>query len=202
MEKRIYLDNAATTKTAPEVVEAMLPYFTEHYGNPSSIYSIGREARKAIEIARQKVASAIGAQPTEIYFTGSGTESDNWALKGVMESARAKGKTHLITTAFEHHAVLHSAQKLEKQGFTVTYLPVSPEGYVSPEQVRAAITEQTALVSVMYANSIRMRSKLWAIWKLTLPPKKSTCFPFPGIKSTRLKGWACSIAGMAYGSPT
>lgn len=153
MNRFVYADNAATTAISEPVFQAMLPYLKEHYGNPSSIYSIGREARKAIEIARQKVASAIGAQPTEIYFTGSGTESDNWALKGVMESARAKGKTHLITTAFEHHAVLHSAQKLEKQGFTVTYLPVSPEGYVSPEQVRAAITEQTALVSVMYANN-------------------------------------------------
>lgn len=153
MNRFVYADNAATTAVSEPVFQAMLPYLKEHYGNPSSIYSIGREARKAIEIARQKVASAIGAQPTEIYFTGSGTESDNWALKGVMESARAKGKTHLITTAFEHHAVLHSAQKLEKQGFTVTYLPVSPEGYVSPEQVRAAITEQTALVSVMYANN-------------------------------------------------
>lgn len=153
MNRFVYADNAATTAVSEPVFQAMLPYLKEHYGNPSSIYSIGREARKAIEIARQKVASAIGAQPTEIYFTGSGTESDNWALKGVMESAHAKGKTHLITTAFEHHAVLHSAQKLEKQGFTVTYLPVSPEGYVSPEQVRAAITEQTALVSVMYANN-------------------------------------------------
>lgn len=153
MNRFVYADNAATTAVSEPVFQAMLPYLKEHYGNPSSIYSIGREARKAIEIARQKVASAISAQPTEIYFTGSGTESDNWALKGVMESARAKGKTHLITTAFEHHAVLHSAQKLEKQGFTVTYLPVSPEGYVSPEQVRAAITEQTALVSVMYANN-------------------------------------------------
>ncbi len=153
MNRFVYADNAATTAVSEPVFQAMLPYLKEHYGNPSSIYSIGREARKAIEVARQKVASAIGAQPTEIYFTGSGTESDNWALKGVMESARAKGKNHLITTAFEHHAVLHSAQKLEKQGFCVTYLPVSPEGYVSPEQVRAAITEQTALVSVMYANN-------------------------------------------------
>lgn len=152
MEKRIYVDNAATTKVAPEVLEAMLPYFTENYGNPSSIYQEGRTAKTAIEKAREQVAAAIGAQPKEIYFTGSGSEADNWAIRSVAKSLKNKGN-HIITTAVEHHAVLHTCKDLEKQGFEVTYLPVDKLGRVSPEAVKAAIKDTTILITVMYANN-------------------------------------------------
>lgn len=131
----------------------MVPYLTTHYGNPSSIYSVGRDAKKAIEVARQKVAAAIGAQPTEIYFTGCGTESDNWAIKSTAELLKQKGKNQIITTNFEHHAVLHTCEHLKKHGFEIIYLPVDSEGYVSAEQVKNAITDKTALVTIMYANN-------------------------------------------------
>ncbi len=149
---RIYLDNAATTAVSPEVLETMLPYFTEIYGNPSSIHSTGRDARRAVDAARRQVAQAIGAQPTEIYFTAGGSESDNWAIKGTAFAKRAKGN-HIITTAIEHHAVLHTCQWLEKQGFQVTYLPVDGEGRVDPAAVEAAITDQTILITIMAANN-------------------------------------------------
>lgn len=152
MEKRIYVDNAATTKVAPEVLEAMRPYFTENYGNPSSIYQEGRTAKTAIEKAREQVAAAIGAQPKEIYFTGSGSEADNWAIRSVAKNLKNKGN-HIITTAVEHHAVLHTCKDLEKQGFEVTYLPVDKLGRVSPEAVKAAIKDTTILITVMYANN-------------------------------------------------
>jgi cysteine desulfurase len=153
MEKKlIYFDHAATTPVKPEVVEAMLPYFTEKYGNASSIYSIGRESKKAIEESREKVAAAFGAQPREIFFTGSGTEADNWAIKGVAYANRQKGK-HIITTAIEHHAVLHTCQYLENDGFEVTYLPVDENGLVTPEQVIDAVRPDTILVSIMFANN-------------------------------------------------
>lgn len=153
MKRFVYADNAATTQISDRVLGAMMPYLKEHYGNPSSIYSVGREARIAIETARQKTAKALNADPTEIYFTGCGTESDNWALKSTAAVMKAKGKTHIITTNFEHHAILHTCQNLEREGFTVTYLPVSPDGYVTAEQVKSAITDQTALVTIMYANN-------------------------------------------------
>lgn len=153
MNKFVYADNAATTKISDNVFNAMLPYLKEHYGNPSSIYSIGREARKAIEVAREKIAKAINAQPNEIYFTGCGSESDNWAIKSTMELLVKKGKNHIVTTAFEHHAVLHTCMALEKNGFEVTYLPVSNDGYVTAKQVEDAITDKTALVTIMYANN-------------------------------------------------
>lgn len=152
MTKRIYADNAATTKVAPEVVEAMLPYFTEGYGNPSSIYTEGREARRAVEDARAKVAAAIGADPKEIYFTGSGSEADNWAIRSTARAMESKGK-HIITSSVEHHAILHTCQDLEKQGFRVTYLPVDKYGMVSPEDVKAAICDDTILISIMFANN-------------------------------------------------
>ena len=148
----IYLDNAATTAVSPEVLQAMLPYFTEHYGNPSSVHATGRDARKAIEAARRQVAAAIGADPAEIYFTAGGSESDNWAIKGAAFMNRRKGN-HIITTAIEHHAVLHTCAWLEKQGFEVTYLPVDAEGRVTPEQVEAAITDKTILITIMAANN-------------------------------------------------
>ena len=152
MTKRIYVDNAATTKVAPEVVEAMLPYFTEDYGNPSSIYNEGRTAKKAVENAREKVACAIGADPKEIYFTGSGSEADNWAIRSVARAYKDKGN-HIITSAVEHHAILHTCQDLEKQGYEVTYLPVDEYGMVSVEDVKNAIKDNTILISIMFANN-------------------------------------------------
>jgi len=152
--KRIYLDNAATTACAPEVVEAMLPYFTEVFGNASSIHAYGREAKRAIEAARRQVARALNAAiPQEIIFTAGGSESDNWAIKGAAFSRKEKGR-HIITTAIEHHAVLHTCQWLEKQcGFEVTYLPVDADGKVSAAAVEKAIRPDTVLVSVMAANN-------------------------------------------------
>ena len=142
MKKLIYLDNAATTKTAPEVVEAMLPYFSELYGNPSSIYSLAGESKKAVDHAREIIAGALGAQPEEIYFTAGGTESDNWALKAAAEFYKKKGN-HIITTKIEHHAILHTCQWLEKQGFEVTYLNVDENGVVKLEELKKAIRPTT-----------------------------------------------------------
>lgn len=151
-DRMIYLDHAATTPVRPEVLEAMLPYFTERFGNASSIYTLGRESKKAIEDARDKVAAALHAQSREIFFTGSGTEADNWAIKGAAYANRKKGN-HIITTATEHHAVLHTCQYLESDGFEVTYLPVDENGLVTPEQVQAAIKPNTILITVMFANN-------------------------------------------------
>lgn len=149
---RVYMDNGATTRVTEPVMVAMQPYFCEVFGNPSSVHGFGREARKAVEAARAQVAQAIGAEPREIYFTGCGTEADNWALRGTAYANKAKGK-HIITTNFEHHAVLHTCQQLEKEGFEVTYLPVDESGLVSPEQLAATIRPDTILVSIMYANN-------------------------------------------------
>lgn len=149
----IYADNAATTKVSEPVLEAMLPYFTEEYGNASSIYALGRNAKKALETARESIAASIGAQPSEIYFTSCGSESDNWAIRSVCERLAAKGQKHIVTSVFEHHAVLHTCQALEKLGFEVTYLPVYENGIVKTEDVRNAIREDTALVTIMYANN-------------------------------------------------
>ena len=152
MGKLIYLDNAATTKTAPEVVEAMLPYFTEHFGNPSSVYSVGSSNKEVITKQRETIAKALGAKTDEIYFTAGGSESDNWALKATAEAYGSKGK-HIITTKIEHHAILHTGEYLEKRGYEVTYLDVDENGIVSPEAVEAAIRPDTILVSVMFANN-------------------------------------------------
>lgn len=148
----IYLDNAATTRTAPEVVEAMLPYFTEQYGNPSAIYSLGSAGKKAINEARRTIAAAIGAKPEEIYFTAGGTEADNWALKAAAECCAGKGR-HIITTKIEHHAVLHACGYLEKNGYEVTYLDVDRDGILDPEALKEAIRPDTVLISVMFANN-------------------------------------------------
>lgn len=148
----IYFDHAATTAVKPEVLEAMLPYFSENYGNPSSIYTLGQQSRQAVETARQQVATALGCTPREIYFTGCGSEADNWAIKGAAFANRRKGN-HIITSAIEHHAVLHTCQYLEKQGFEVTYLPVNQYGEVSPADVEAAIRPTTTLITIMYANN-------------------------------------------------
>ncbi|MFA0744192.1 MAG: hypothetical protein LASZOEIN_000982 [Candidatus Fervidibacter sp.] len=149
---RIYLDYAATTPLDPRVLEAMLPYMTERFGNPNSIHSFGREARLAIDEAREKIAQLLNCQPSEIVFTSGGTESDNLALRGIAEAYRQKGN-HIITTAIEHHAVLRTCKALEDMGFSVTYLPVDEHGLVSPEQVAEAVNERTILVSVMHANN-------------------------------------------------
>jgi cysteine desulfurase len=149
---RIYMDNAATTRVAKPVLEAMLPYLTDVYGNPSSVHSFGRDARRALDHAREQVASALGAEPREIYFTGCGTESDNWAIRGGAYARKSKGK-HLITSAIEHHAVLHSMMQLEAEGFEVTYLPVDEYGLVNPEDLEKAMRPDTTLVSIMMANN-------------------------------------------------
>lgn len=152
--REIYADNAATTKLSPVVLEKMMPYLTEVYGNPSSLYGIGQKAKNAVETARANIAKNLGASnPNEIYFTSGGSESDNWALKGICERLKAKGKKHIITTKFEHHAILHTCKALEKQGFEVTYLDVYEDGIVKPEDVENAIRKDTAIVSVMYANN-------------------------------------------------
>jgi len=154
MERRrsVYMDHAATTPTRPEVVEAMLPCFTERFGNPSSIYALAREAQVTMERARGRVAEAIGARPENIFFTSGGTEADNWAIKGVAAANRKRGD-HIVTSSIEHHAVLHPCQALEKQGYRVTYLPVDEFGLVDPAAVEEAITDKTILVSVMAANN-------------------------------------------------
>ena len=167
MERTVYADNSATTKISPKALDAMMPYLTEEYGNPSSIYSKGREAKKAVEEARRKVAKAIGAETNEVYFTSGGSEADNWAIKGTARRLAKKGKKHIITTVFEHHAVLHTVSSLEKEGFEITYIKVSKDGYVDPEDVKNAIRDDTAIVSVMYANneigSIQPISEIGAI---------------------------------------
>ncbi|WP_461812839.1 cysteine desulfurase NifS [Faecalimonas sp.] len=152
MERFIYLDNAATTKTAPEVVEAMVPYFTENYGNPSSVYSFAAKNKNVITKQREIIANLLGAEANEIYFTAGGSEADNWALKATMEAYKDKGN-HIITTKIEHHAVLHTAEYLEKQGFEVTYLDVDENGIVKVDELKKAIRPTTVLISVMFANN-------------------------------------------------
>ena len=148
----IYLDNAATTRTAPEVVEAMLPYFSELYGNPSSIYSIAQKSKEAITKGREQIAAVLGTNPENIYFTAGGSESDNWALKATFDAFKSKGN-HIITTKIEHHAILHTCEYLEKQGARITYLNVDKNGVVDLEELKAAITPETILISVMFANN-------------------------------------------------
>ena len=152
MDRLIYLDNAATTNTAPEVVEAMLPYFTENYGNPSSVYGFAARNKEAVARQREAIAGVLGVQAKEIYFTAGGSEADNWALKAAAECYASKGN-HIITTKIEHHAILHSAQYLEKRGFEVTYLDVDENGVVKLDELKAAIRPTTILISVMFANN-------------------------------------------------
>ena len=152
MSKLIYLDNAATTQVYPEVLQEMLPYFSEVYSNPSAIYSFASESKKAVDKARTSVAELINAKTDEIYFTGGGSESDNWALKATADAYASKGK-HIITTKIEHHAILHSAEYLEKRGYEVTYLDVDEYGVVKLDDLKAAIRPDTILISVMFANN-------------------------------------------------
>lgn len=153
MAKTIYVDNAATTAMSDIAVEAMKPYLQGIYGNPSSLHSVGQRAKEELEGARELVASCLGAQPREIYFTSGGSEADNQAIRSAAYNGAAKGKRHIISTNFEHHAVLHTLKKLEKEGFEVTYLPVDKSGLITPSQVEEAIREDTALVTIMYANN-------------------------------------------------
>lgn len=152
-ERFIYADNSATTRISDSVLEEMMPYLKDGFGNPSSIYKLGRDAGRAVETSRERIAAVMGCDPGEIYFTSGGSEADNWAIKGAARKMAEKGKKHIITTAFEHHAVLHTCEDLKKQGFEITYLPVGEKGLVTPEQVREAVREDTALVTVMYANN-------------------------------------------------
>lgn len=152
MAKLIYLDNAATTQVYPEVLDAMLPYFTEHYGNPSAIYSFAGESKKAVDEARANVAALINARTEDIYFTGGGSESDNWALKATAEAYESKGK-HIITSRIEHHAILHTCAYLEQKGYEVTYLDVDEDGKISLEELEKAIRPDTILISIMSANN-------------------------------------------------
>jgi len=150
--REVYLDYSATTPVKNEVLQEMIPYFTEHYGNPSSLYKIASDSKAALNNARKNVADLIGASPEEIFFTGSGTEADNWALFGVTDVMREKGN-HVITTRIEHHAIMHSAQYMAKHGIDVTYLEVQPDGRIRPEDLEAAITDRTVLISVMMVNN-------------------------------------------------
>jgi len=150
--KRIYMDNAATTRVTEPVAQAMMPYLTEVFGNPSSVHAFGRDARRALDNARAQVAAALNAKPNEIYFTGCGTESDNWAIRGTAYARKDKGN-HIITSAIEHHAVLHTCEQLEKEGFRITYLPVDEEGLISLDDLKAAITPETILITIMTANN-------------------------------------------------
>ena len=152
MKTKIYLDNAATTRTAKEVVDAMIPYFTENYGNPSSIYELGQRSKEAITTAREQIAEVIGAKPEEIYFTAGGSEADNWALKAACEAYEKKGK-HIITTKIEHHAILHTCEYLERKGVEVTYLDVDENGLVDLDELQKAIRPDTILISIMFANN-------------------------------------------------
>ncbi len=152
MSKRIYLDYSATTPTKKEVVEAMLPYFTEHFGNPSSVHSFGRDVKNAVADARAAIANTFNAKGDEVYFTAGGTESDNWAVRGVMAANATKGN-HIITTTIEHHAMLHTCEALKKEGYDVTYLPVDGDGLISLDALKAAIKDTTVMVSIMYVNN-------------------------------------------------
>lgn len=152
MSRKVYMDYSATTYVKPEVLDEMLPYFTETYGNPSSFYSLSRETKKAIDLSRDRVSKALKCEPNEVFFTGGGSEADNWAIKGAAFANRKKGN-HIITTKIEHHAVLHTCEYLEHQGFDVTYLDVDSEGFISIEDLKSAITDKTILVTIMFANN-------------------------------------------------
>ncbi len=152
-KKFVYADNAATTPVSSEVVEAMLPCFTESWGNPSSLHKKGREAKAILDDARARIAAVLGANPSEIYFTASGTEADNWAIRGAAMRMRSKGKNHIVTSKIEHHAVLHTCKALEKEGFSVDYVGVDSDGKIDLAELRSLVTDKTALVAIMYANN-------------------------------------------------
>ncbi|MGI6695999.1 MAG: cysteine desulfurase NifS [Christensenellales bacterium] len=197
---RIYLDNAATTALAPKVLEAMLPYLNAHYGNASSIYETGRDARQAVDAARRQVAELINAKPGEIFFTSGGTESDNWALKGIALANKNKGN-HIITSAIEHHAVLETAHWLEGQGFELTYLPVGSDGIVDPDQVVRAITDRTILISVMAANNeigtLQPVSAIGAIAKAHQIPFHTDAVQAAGAVPIDVNAWQADLLSLS-----
>jgi cysteine desulfurase len=198
MNPLIYMDNAATTKTRPEVLEAMLPYFSQHYGNPSSIHGAGRDAKRAVENARRQAAGAIGAEPGEIYFTSGGTESDNWAIQ--CAAAFRQGK-HIITSSVEHHAVLHACKAMEKRGIRVTCLPVDGQGLVDPEAVRLAIDEDTALITIMAANNeigtIQPISEIGAIAKASGVPFHTDAVQAVGAIPVDVNAWNVDMLSLS-----
>lgn len=153
MKKVVYFDNAATTCVTKNVLDSMMPFYKEKYGNPSSIYSVGREAKEAVDKAREDISKCIGADKNEIFFTSGGSEADNWAIKGIAHTLAKSGKKHIITSKIEHHAVLHTVEALKKEGFEITYLDVDEDGLIAPENLKNAIKEDTAIVSIMYANN-------------------------------------------------
>lgn len=153
MARNVYADNAATTAVSPEVIQAMMPALETAWGNPSSLHARGREAKELLDGARARIAAVLGCEPNEIYFTSCGTESDNWAIKGAAKRMKAKGRTHIVTSAIEHHAVLNTCAALEKEGFTVTYVGVDSDGLIKMDELSAAVTDKTALVAIMYANN-------------------------------------------------
>ena len=153
MKRFVYADNAATTPVSKEVLAAMMPCFTEEFGNPSSLHEKGRSAKQLLDAARESVASSLGAAASEIYFTSSGTEADNWAIRGAVMKMSRKGRNHIITSKIEHPAVLNTCKALEREGFRVTYLGVDPDGVVDLDELRSVISDKTALVTVMYANN-------------------------------------------------
>lgn len=208
MSRIVYADHAATTALSDTALKAMLPYFNQSYGNPSSLYSFAQQAKSDLEAARAQVAACLNAQPEEIYFTSCGSESDNWALRGVAEQKKDKGR-HIITSAIEHHAILHTARYLEKQGFEVTYLPVDGQGRVDPAAVKAALRPDTILISIMTANNeigtIEPIAEIGAIAPgsgRTLPHRCGTgCGPYPGGCSGMEGGSAVSVRAQVPGPP-
>jgi cysteine desulfurase len=215
MARFIYADNAATTPVSREVIEAMAPCFENVYGNPSSLHAKGREAKDLLDDARARIARVFNCLESEIYFTSCGTESDNWAIKGAAMRMRAKGRTHIVTTKIEHHAVLNTCEALEREGFTVTYVGVDENGVVNLDEIREAVTDKTALVAVMYANkevgtiepikeiceiahangALMFTDAVQAVGnvKIDLPSLRLICLRFPGIKFTLPRALECSL---------